>query len=125
MLFTSLSENMDRFRDETCHSHDRALDRVGGLHDSAATAMGYRGATVLRAARTGARGTKAAASAPGTTGMIIIRTRGENFFVGILEPETEKYDEQWLPLRECKSIEEAMAWLSYLHGGEHPNNRPC
>jgi hypothetical protein len=27
----------------------------------------------------------------------------------------------WMPLKDCNSREEAMAWLSYLNGGVHPN----
>jgi len=30
----------------------------------------------------------------------------------------------WVPLRDCSSAEEAMAWLSYLNGGEYPQQQP-
>ena len=40
--------------------------------------------------------------------------------VGCYEPETENFEAIWTPLRNCKSAEQAMEWLSYLNGGEHP-----
>jgi hypothetical protein len=30
---------------------------------------------------------------------------------------------EFTPLRNCASADEAMAWLSYLNGGEHPGRR--
>jgi len=27
----------------------------------------------------------------------------------------------WTPLRDCSSLQEVMAWWSYLNGGVHPN----
>jgi len=32
----------------------------------------------------------------------------------------EHHDGSWCPLRDCSSQEEAMAWISYLNGGAHP-----
>ena len=30
---------------------------------------------------------------------------------------------RWTPLYQCDTVEEAMAWMSYLNGGEHPRKR--
>ena len=29
----------------------------------------------------------------------------------------------YTPLRDCKSLEEAMSWMSYLNGGAHPSEK--
>jgi hypothetical protein len=56
-------------RHEACHRHDRAPVRAGKLHHSTAIAMDHRATIALRAARTSAGWTKAAADAPGTASM--------------------------------------------------------
>jgi len=47
----------------------------------------------------------------------IKKTDKELWTVGVLDRGG------WEPLRDCSSKDEAMAWLSYLNGGEHPDWR--
>lgn len=55
--------------------------------------------------------------------MISIRYSDKLWTVGILEPETERVSSRWTALRDCKDANEAMAWVSYLNGGDHPTKR--
>jgi len=45
----------------------------------------------------------------------IKQTDKQLWTVGMIDPAG------WTPLRDCASRDEAMAWLSYLNGGVHPN----
>jgi len=54
--------------------------------------------------------------------MISMRFSREDqlYTVGIMEMQRNG-EEWWIPIRDCKSREEAAAWMSYLNGGVHPN----
>jgi hypothetical protein len=56
--------------------------------------------------------------------MITIFRSNGLWSVGVVHnSSTSTGGNSWTPLRDCVSADEAMAWMSYLNGGEYPQLR--